>query len=57
MVVTVWFTIGGLRDLVRMFRLMGEVQANELDDGRVIDHRNADETPGPTEARGMDDHA
>ena len=51
MVVTVWFTIGGLRDLVRMFRLMGRVQANDLDDGRVIDHRNADETTG------VDDHA
>jgi Na+/proline symporter len=57
MVVTVWFTIGGLRDLVRMFRLMGRVQADELDDGRVIDHRNADEIPGPTETTGMDDHA
>jgi hypothetical protein len=57
MVVTVWFTIGGLRDLVRMFRLMGRVQADELDDGRVIDHRNADEIPGPTGTTGMDDHA
>jgi solute:Na+ symporter, SSS family len=57
MVVTVWFTIGGLRDLVRMFRLLGRVQADELDDGRVIDHRNADETRGPTGTTGMDDHA
>ncbi len=43
MVVTVWFTIGGFRDLVRMFRLMGQVQANDRDDGRVIGHVNADE--------------
>jgi hypothetical protein len=40
-----------------MFRLMGRVQADELDDGRVIDHRNADEIPGPTGTTGMDDHA
>ncbi len=57
MVVTVWFTIGGLRDLVRMFRLMGRVQADELDDGRVIDHRNADEIPGSSGTTGIDDHA
>ena len=58
MVVTVWFTIGGFRDLVRMFRLMGQVQADERDDGRVIGHVNADEieagaaegrTPSPTD--------
>ncbi|MDG2020596.1 MAG: hypothetical protein P8J59_01455 [Phycisphaerales bacterium] len=43
MLVTVWFTIGGFRDLVRMFRLMGQVQSDERDDGRVIGHLNADE--------------
>ncbi len=42
-VVTVWFVAGGLRDLIRMFRLLNQVRRDDRDDGRVIDHRNADE--------------
>lgn len=41
--VTIWFIIGGLRDLFRMFRLLELARPDALDDGRVVDHRNADE--------------
>ncbi|MAD77864.1 MAG: hypothetical protein CMJ51_00660 [Planctomycetaceae bacterium] len=43
--VTAWFLIGGLRDLVRMFRLLKQVDSDARDDGRVVDHHNADEDP------------
>ncbi len=46
-IVTVWFVVGGLRDLFRMFRLLKQVGHDERDDGRVIDHRNADEIGTP----------
>ncbi|MEE2971972.1 MAG: hypothetical protein VX672_02515 [Planctomycetota bacterium] len=41
--VTAWFLVGGLRDLLRMFRLLREVAPDDRDDGRVVGHRNADE--------------
>ena len=34
-VVTIWFTIGGFRDLLRMFRRLRSYVADEHDDGRV----------------------
>ena len=34
-VVTVWFTIGGFRDLRRMFKRLREYVADDADDGRV----------------------
>ncbi len=34
-VVTVWFTIGGIRDLVRMFRRLRAYVPDQRDDGRV----------------------
>ena len=41
--VTIWFLVGGLRDLVRMFRLLEAARPDVRDDGRVEDHRNVDE--------------
>lgn len=42
-ITSVWFTIGGTMDLLRMFRRLKEKQTNELDDGSVIGHMNADD--------------
>ena len=33
--VTIWFTIGGFRDLRRMFKRLREYVADDADDGRV----------------------
>ncbi|MHC5113924.1 MAG: sodium:solute symporter family protein [Planctomycetota bacterium] len=43
LVVTVWFTIGGTKDLRDLFRRLRRSHANVLDDGRVVDHHMADE--------------
>jgi hypothetical protein len=40
---TVWFTIGGTRDLIRMFKDLSAKETNILDDGRVIDNVSADD--------------
>ncbi len=40
---TIWFTWGGTRDLIRMFRALDQKQVNELDDGRVVGHVSADD--------------
>jgi Na+/proline symporter len=40
---TIWFTIGGTRDLYRLFKRLGEREVNVLDDGRVIGHVSADD--------------
>lgn len=40
---TVWFTIGGTRDLLRMFKALKIKETNMLDDGRVIGHVSADD--------------
>jgi SSS family solute:Na+ symporter len=42
-VTSVWFTIGGTRDLRRMFKRLEVLRRNVLDDGRVIGHVNADD--------------
>ena len=42
-VVVIWFTIGGALDVRHLFRRLRDYQTNEMDDGRVIEHRNADE--------------
>ena len=39
----VWFTIGGVRDMYRLFRDLGKVERNDLDDGMVVGHHNLDE--------------
>jgi len=52
-VTSVWFTIGGLRDLRRLFRRLRTLERNILDDGRVVDHRNVDEIePAGSAAQG-----
>jgi solute:Na+ symporter, SSS family len=38
---TIWFTWGGTRDLLRMFRALDEKEVNVHDDGRVIGHVSA----------------
>jgi len=47
--VTVWFIIGGLRDIIYLYRHLGAAQANEADDGRVMDHHNVGEELPPNE--------
>ena len=36
-VVTVWFTIGGIMDMKRMFRKLSEQTCSNMDDGRVVE--------------------
>jgi SSS family solute:Na+ symporter len=45
-IVSGWFTIGGIRDLVRMFRRLESVRTDARDDGSVIDGVNADDLEG-----------
>jgi len=40
---TIWFTIGGSLDLRKLFQRLAEKEDNLLDDGRVINHVNADD--------------
>ena len=40
---TVWFTIGGTRDMLRMFKALGVKETNMLDDGRVVEGVSADD--------------
>jgi len=40
---TVWFTIGGTRDMLRMFKALAVKETNMLDDGRVVDGISADD--------------
>lgn len=40
---TVWFFIGGIWDLNRMFKRLAVEDRNVLDDGRVIGHMNAED--------------
>ena len=42
-VTTVWFIIGGTRDMKKLFSRLKTLKHNAHDDGRVIGHRNADE--------------
>jgi len=42
-ITAVWFTIGGLYDLKRMFGILAGIQRNDLDDGTVADHANVGE--------------
>lgn len=38
---TIWFTIGGTRDLCRLFKDLDRKEVNVLDDGRVVGHVSA----------------
>lgn len=40
---TIWFTIGGIWDLNRLFKRLKDKELNVLDDGRVIGHVSADD--------------
>jgi SSS family solute:Na+ symporter len=43
LITTIWFTWGAIRDLRRLFTKLRIQKRNVIDDGRVIDHRNAGE--------------
>jgi len=42
-VTAIWFTVGGVYDLRRMFGMLAHLKRNDLDDGTVIDHQIAGE--------------
>jgi SSS family solute:Na+ symporter len=42
-VVTIWFTLGGIRDVLRMFRRLAVVRVDAADDGSVVDGENRDD--------------
>ena len=42
-VVTIWFSLGGVRDVVRMFRRLAMVHADAADDGSVVGGMNRDD--------------
>jgi len=42
-ITTVWFTIGGIRDLRLLFSRLKTLKVNSNDDGRVLGHMNADD--------------
>ena len=42
-IVTVWFTFGGLKDVKRLFADLRDVKRNPLDDGTVVEHQNVGE--------------
>ncbi len=39
-IVTVWFFIGGLKDLRYMFKTLATAKRDSLDDGMVFEHQN-----------------
>jgi len=41
--VTIWFTIGGFKDVRYMYRTLRNAEENQLEDGRVEDHHNVGE--------------
>ena len=49
---TVWFTWGGVRDMRQLFADLRVAARNDLDDGRVADHRNLDEAVGTSAGEG-----
>ena len=46
-VVTIWFSLGGLRDVVRMFRRLALARADDADDGSVVGGVNRDDLERP----------
>ncbi|MCC6683039.1 MAG: sodium:solute symporter [Phycisphaeraceae bacterium] len=54
LVTSVWFTIGGVIDLRKMFHRLATMERNVLDDGRVVGHVNAEDlTDSPAS---LEDH-
>jgi solute:Na+ symporter, SSS family len=45
-VIMIWLTWGGIRDLRRLFATLRTLERNDLDDGMVVNHRNLDEIAG-----------
>lgn len=45
-IITIWFSIGGILELPKLFRLLREKKMDERDDGRVADHANLEDS-GP----------
>ncbi|WPJ97256.1 hypothetical protein SH580_05985 [Coraliomargarita algicola] len=43
LITAVWFTWGGVRDIIALFSRLKVEQVNELDDGTVLGHQNLDE--------------
>ncbi|MFA6931855.1 MAG: sodium:panthothenate symporter, partial [Lentisphaeria bacterium] len=41
LITTVWFTIGGTIDLIKMFKTLDKHEADDQDDGRVVGHLSA----------------
>lgn len=48
-ITTVWFLIGGLVDVTRLFKSLRALVRNDADDGSVVDGRNAGERAGAPE--------
>ncbi|MFH1616495.1 MAG: sodium:solute symporter [Planctomycetota bacterium] len=42
-IVTIWFSIGGIRDMKQMLTSLMTKKSDEHDDGSVVDHHNLDE--------------
>ncbi|MBN2312222.1 MAG: hypothetical protein JXR94_24800, partial [Candidatus Hydrogenedentes bacterium] len=40
---TVWFFIGGIYDIRALFRTLGTLKRDHLDDGRVVNHHNVED--------------
>jgi SSS family solute:Na+ symporter len=53
-VTAIWFTIGGVRDIRRLFADLRREQVDILDDGTVVDHRNLNEVAGADGTRPFD---
>jgi SSS family solute:Na+ symporter len=47
-VTTIWLTWGGTRDLLRLFKTLGNLKRNPLDDGSVVNHHNLGEPEPPS---------
>ncbi len=46
-VTTVWFLVGGVVDVTRLFRDLRKIQQNDADDGTVVNGHNAGDPPSP----------
>jgi len=55
-VTTVWFSWGGTRDLIRFFRALRSAEADDQDDGRVVDHVSAADIKRVEEVEGKRIH-
>jgi hypothetical protein len=47
LIATVWIGIGGVRDMISMFKTLATLKRNDADDGRVVNHHNAGEETRP----------